>query len=327
MKLQTISSLKVGDKVESFYIIRSCQCKVTNNNNKYLDMELGDSTGTINAKLWDYKEGYENIYVNNALIKIRGTVTSWNDQLQLKIERIRPTKPSDNVDPAKFVATAPYKAEQMYNQIISFISKISNSDIKKIISYIISENKEKLMIYPAAVKHHHAIRSGLLYHITTMLKVAEKLAEVYPFINRDLLYAGVILHDIAKTSEMDAGELGIASQYTTEGNLLGHIIQGIKMVEQAAKEVGADPECSLLLQHMILTHHYEPEFGSPKKPMFPEAELLHYIDLIDSKMYKMQEILESVPSNSFSERIWALDNRQLYKAGIEHKDDNEKSLA
>jgi 3'-5' exoribonuclease len=115
---------------------------------------------------------------------------------------------------------------------------------------------------------------------------------------------------------MAAGELGIVSEYTTEGELLGHIVQGVKMVDRAAREVGADTEVSLLLQHMILSHHYEPEFGSPKRPMIPEAEVLHYLDIIDARMYDMGKVLSHVEAGSFSDKVWLLHNRKLYKKAI-----------
>jgi 3'-5' exoribonuclease len=121
---------------------------------------------------------------------------------------------------------------------------------------------------------------------------------------------------------MNASELGIVSEYTVEGEMLGHIIQGIKMVDQTATALGADPEVSLLLQHMILSHHYEPDFGSPKRPMIPEAEILHYLDIIDARMYDMQRVLGSVEDGKLSEKVWLLNNRKLYKTVIKN-DGNE----
>ena len=195
----------------------------------------------------------------------------------------------------------------MFELVEAYIEKIANKDIKMIVQVIMEENKEKILYYPAAKTNHHAIRSGLLYHIVRMLELAEKLSEIYPFVNRDLLFAGVILHDIAKIDEMDANPLGMVKDYTAEGQLLGHIVQGIKRVAQVGEQVGADEEISILLQHMILSHHYEPEFGSPKKPMIPEAELLHYIDIIDARMYDMENALMKIEPKQFTERIWVLE--------------------
>jgi 3'-5' exoribonuclease len=146
-----------------------------------------------------------------------------------------------------------------------------------------------------------------------MLKAGEKLLEVYDFLNKDLLFAGIILHDIAKLDEIKANALGIASDYTMEGQLLGHIIQGIKRINNAARNTKLDPRIATLLEHMILAHHYEPEFGSPKRPMIPEAEILHYLDIIDARMFDMQKALGQVGEGEFSEKVWTLNNRKLYK--------------
>ncbi|MBZ4646604.1 MAG: 3-5 exoribonuclease [Petroclostridium sp.] len=326
MEIQTIAQFEVGNRIEGFFLIKSSQCKMASNNNKFLDMILGDQTGEVNAKLWDCTEEDEKKYKQNTLVKVRGLITEWQGQLQLKIEKIRLSVAEDGIDAANFVPAAPYTPEYMYNQLLNYVSKIQNHDIKAIVNCILKENKQSLMTFPAAMKNHHAIKSGLLYHVMTMLMTAEKLSQIYTFVNTDLLYGGILLHDIAKLYEMDANELGIVSAYTTEGQLLGHIVQAIKMVDRTAKKVGASEEVAVLLQHMILSHHYEPEFGSPKKPMFPEAELLHYIDLIDSRMYDMQKALENTAAGNFSDKIWSLENRKVYKFNLNNEKE-EKSLA
>jgi 3'-5' exoribonuclease len=201
----------------------------------------------------------------------------------------------------------------MYEEMLKYILKIENEDIRKIVETIIDEKGEKIMHYPAAKKNHHAVRSGLLYHTTTMLRAGEKLSEIYTFINTDLLYGGIILHDMAKVDEMDASELGIVSDYTVEGQLLGHIIEGIKRIELAAEKIGADKEVTMLLQHMILSHHYEAEYGSPKKPMIPEAQLLHYLDILDASLYDMNKALGETKEGEFSSSIYSLDKRRIYK--------------
>ncbi len=316
MENKTIVEFEVGEIIQGFFLIKEASSKVTSNNKDYMDFTLGDQTGEINAKLWECGKGDNEKFKQNELIKIRGLVQEWRGQKQLKINRIRLTNKNDNLNIKDFVQVAPQDEEEMYNTIIQYISNMKNEDIKNIVRTIVTKSKNKLKYYPAAKKNHHAIRSGLLFHIKTMLVIGEKLCEIYDHIDRDLLYGGIILHDICKTCEMDANDLGIVSDYTKEGKLLGHIIQGIKEIEVVAKEVNADCEAALLLQHMVLTHHYEPEFGSPKKPMIPEAELLHYIDIIDARMYDMKNVLEDVEEEGFSERIWSLDNRSLYNKKI-----------
>lgn len=316
--MANINEFEAGKRIEGFYLVRSVDCKTTNSNNKkYMDFTLADKTGEINAKLWEVAEGEESKYSANTVIKVRGTVLAWQGSLQLKIEKIRPTTPEDKLDISEFVPTAPYPAEEMYAVIKGYVDSIKNSDIRMIVDTILGEYKDKIMYYPAAKKNHHSIRSGLLYHVSTMLRAGEKLCEIYTSLNKDLLYAGVILHDLAKMEEMDSSELGIVSDYTIEGTLLGHIIQGIKNVEVVGQRLGADKEVIMLLQHMILSHHYEPEYGSPVKPMLPEAEVLHYLDIIDARMFDMTRVTKEISGGSFSERLWSLENRRIYKPNLE----------
>jgi 3'-5' exoribonuclease len=146
-----------------------------------------------------------------------------------------------------------------------------------------------------------------------MLQSGEKLGQIYDFLNLDYIFAGVILHDVCKILEMDSDEYGVVSDYTMEGKLLGHIIQGIKEIEIEGDKIGLDREKSVVLQHMVLSHHYEPEFGSPKKPMTPEAEILHFLDIIDARMFDFEHALEGIEQGTFTDKIWLLDNRNLYK--------------
>lgn len=318
MEMKKISEIKKGDRVEGFFVIKSVDTKVSNNSNtnKYLDFNLGDASGDINAKLWEFNEELENKFKQSILVKIKGTVNEWRGKLQLKIEAIRLTEEKDEVNICDYVAVAPYSPEEMYDDILNYLSKIENLDIQNIVTNILSYNEEKLMHYPAAKSNHHAIRSGLLYHTTTMLKAGEKLSQIYTFLNTDLLYAGIILHDVGKIYEMNASELGIVSEYSVEGQLLGHIIQGVKMIETASIEVKADKEVTVLLQHMVLAHHYEAEYGSPKKPMIPEAEMLHHLDIMDARMYDMNKALGDTKEGKFSERIRSLDNISIYKSFV-----------
>lgn len=315
-EVKKIVEFQNGDFIEGFFLIKSLEVKTSSNNKSYLDFILTDKTGEINGKLWDCTKEDENIYKQNQLIKIRGNVTEWQGKLQLRIARIRLVREEDNINIDDYVLSAPEEPQFMLDAILNYIDKIKNEDINKIVSYIINENRQKLLFYPAAKTNHHAVRSGLLYHILTMLRSAEKLSEVYTHLNTDLLFAGVILHDIAKLDEMEANELGIVSEYTSEGQLLGHIIQGVKKIDKIANELKVNREISMLLQHMVLSHHYEPEFGSPKRPMIPEAELLHYLDVIDSRMFDMQKALEGTKPGDFSEKIWVLHNRKVYNANF-----------
>lgn len=203
----------------------------------------------------------------------------------------------------------------MYAYILEKAENFQDEDLKKLCVKMLTENKEKLMYYPAAQKNHHAEMAGLLYHIKRMLMNGERMCQVYTMLNQDLVLAGVILHDMEKLNEIESNELGISSGYSFEGQMLGHLIQGVKTLDRLTTELNFPKEKAIMLEHMILSHHYEPEFGSPKKPLFPEAEILHYLDIIDARMYDMQDALDKTDPGEFSERVWTLDNRRLYKPG------------
>ena len=312
MEYKKIKDFSIDERIDGFFMIKDIEVKTATNGNKFLDITITDNTGDINAKVWDYK-GEDDCYTQNSIIKIRGDISEWKGKKQLKIIKIRNIDENDEIQIEEFIQLAPIDAQDMYDTIINYIDNMNNEDIKKLTNAVVTENKEKLLYYPAAKSNHHSIKSGLLYHIVRMLSTGRELANIYDFINKDLLFAGIILHDMAKLDEMDSNELGIVSEYTLEGNLLGHLIQGVKNISKLSESLEIDPEVSLLIEHMILSHHYHPEYGSPKKPMIPEGELLHYIDNIDAKMYDMEKSLKEIDENEFTEPIWTLDKRRIYK--------------
>lgn len=299
--------------VDGFCLVKSAAVRIDSKGSEYLDMVLADSDGECVAKLWSYSRIAHGEYEMNDIVKVRGGLQRFKDTEQFRIDRIRKITPDDNVDLSGIIPTAPYDPQAMYDELYSTAAGFADEDLKRIVQYLLRENREQLLIYPAGVKLHHATRGGLLHHTCAVLHLAEKIADLYPSLHRDLLLAGAILHDIGKIKELDAGALGIAGAYTNEGQLLGHINVGMAMIAAAAEITMIEPKTAMLLEHMILSHHGKPEFGSPRLPMFPEAEVLSICDLLDSKMYEMDAALDGVSKDGFSERQWALDNRQLYK--------------
>ncbi|NLJ59074.1 MAG: HD domain-containing protein [Tissierellia bacterium] len=310
---KTISELRPGERADGFYLIKNFDVKKTTNGKQYIDIDLVDKTGSINAKVWDYSKETEKLISENPIVKIRGEVLEWNGARQLKVNKIRGKTSEDNVEIAELIPSAPIEPEEMLNSIKSYINKIKDGEIRTLTENIFKKYENKLYYYPAAKKNHHSYRGGLLYHNLRMLQAGEKLCEVYTYLNRDYVYAGVILHDICKILEMDSDEYGVVSDYTMEGKLLGHIIQGIKEIDSEGEKIGINREKSVILQHMVLSHHYEPEFGSPKKPMTPEAEIVHFLDVMDARMFDFQHSLQGIEPGEFTDKIWLLDNRNLYK--------------
>lgn len=310
---KSIIEFENTDLVEGFYLLKNLQAKDNKNAKKYLDLDLSDKTGNINGKYWNVQPEELELYTPGSVVKIRGEITSFDNKLQLKVTKIRNIEEGDQIKIEDFVPKAPEDGSEMYKFIMKYIENMEDQDIKNICRDIYEEKEKELSFYPAAQKNHHSIYGGLLYHISTMLKTAEALSGIYTFINTDILYAGVLLHDIAKIDEMDSNDLGVVKEYTFEGQMLGHIIQGIKLVNEKGKKFNVSQEKVVVLEHMILSHHNEPEYGSPKRPMIPEAELLCHIDMMDARMYDMSKALENLEKGSFTEKIWLLNNRKLYK--------------
>ncbi|MBF4694127.1 3'-5' exoribonuclease YhaM family protein [Fusibacter ferrireducens] len=315
-----VKDLKIGEDVTAFYLIKAKNVKTSSANKPYIDFTFQDISGEVNGKLWDVKGDIENIYNPGEVVKVHASVTQWQSSVQLKVIKIRTVQESDQVDYSQFIPVAPIDPEVMYNEILSFVHRMDSEDIKKLVLALLEEYKPKWMYYPAAKSNHHAIKSGLLYHVLRMLRSGDVLCDIYKNLNRDLVFAGVILHDIEKMNEMDANEVGVVGEYTMEGQLLGHIIMGIKKIDQKCVELQVDREISLLIQHMILSHHYEAEYGSPKKPLIPEGELLHYLDMIDARMYDMNKALRDLEEGQFTDPIFVLDRRRLYKSSLSQSD-------
>ena len=294
---------------EGFVLVRASEQRTSSNGGKFLDMTVCDLSGDFNAKMWD---GTVQPPAPGTVVKIRAMMQEYNNHPQLRVDKMRPAVEKDQVEMAMLVPCAPTPAEEMLAAINARIDAMQDEDLKKVTRLRLKECGPKLMYYPAATKLHHAERAGLLHHTSTMLQLAEAVCQVYPTLDGDLLAAGVILHDLCKTDEIRADESGVAADYTREGQLLGHIVMGVSALAKACDEAGVKGEKKLMLQHMLLAHHDLPEYGSPKPPMFPEAEVLHVIDLLDARMFEMNRALDGVNPGSFTERIWSLE-RRLYR--------------
>lgn len=312
-RMRLLNALPAGvTQFEGFCIIKSVSVRQNIKGTDYLDLVLADAEGEAVAKLWDYNRAVQGEYQAGDVVKVRGSITIWKDAEQLKIERIRKSTPADNVDMSGLLPCAPFDPAWLYDELFELAGSFHDDDLRRLVQYLLRENRERLLYFPAAVKLHHATRGGLLHHSWTIVQLAKGVCATYPLLNTDLVYAGAILHDIGKLDEFETNELGLASAYSDAGQLLGHINIGVSVIASTAELLGVPQHTAMLLEHMLLSHHGAPEFGSPKMPMFPEAEVLSELDLLDSRMYEMFSALEGVQPRGFSERQWALDNRQLY---------------
>ena len=300
---------------EGYCLIKSVEKKINVKGVPYLDMVLTDRTGEIVAKLWDYREEIHGWICPNMLVKVRGVISEFNGADQFRTERIRPVSDADGVRIEDFVPSAPYSGEEMLCAITDVVNGFENTQLRTLVSAVLETKKEQILYWPAAFKLHHAVRGGLLYHTLSLLRLAQDVCVIYPFVDRELLLAGTILHDVAKTEEFDVAQTGVASGYTTDGTLIGHLVRGAMMIEKQAQQLGTDPEIVMLLEHMLLSHHGEPEFGAAVRPMFLEAEILSQLDMMDARIYEVQSAVAGVDKGEFSSRQWALDNRKFYNHG------------
>ena len=299
---------------DGFVILKRCEEKTTKNGALYLDMIIGDKDGEMSAKMWDLSQ--PGLFEQDMIVKIRGTVEQYNGKDQFRVSQMRPVNSSDQYNLNDLVPATEIGGEQLFNMIKKSVEAFENKEIKAIVSKVIDQRKQSLIVCPAALRLHHAMVGGLMYHTMSIVRIAEEICKVYPNINKDLLLAGAILHDVAKTWEFETNEMGLAKGYTIEGELVGHLVKGAMYIEDAAKELGIKSNVVTLLEHMVLSHHGVPEFGSPTRPMYLEAVILSKLDDLDATVFEINNATSKVEPDTFTDRQWALDNRKLYNHGL-----------
>ena len=304
-----------GPAVEGYCLIKSVDKKLTAKGVPYLDMILADSSDEVVAKLWDYRETPDNVFEISDLVKVRGTMVPFNDTMQFRVERIRHVTEADGVRIEDYVPSAELDGQTMFDIISGIVDGFKDENLKKLVKCVMEKHKEKLIFWPAALRLHHAVRSGLLYHTLSIIRLAQSVAKIYSAIDSDLLIAGAILHDVAKTAEINVSSAGIATDYSVQGNLLGHLVMGAIEISHVGRENGVDENTLMLVEHMLISHHGDPEFGAAVRPMFLEAEVLSELDMLDSRIYEITHAVDEIGEGEFTPRQWALDNRKLYNHG------------
>lgn len=307
-----LSDVRAGDEIEGFYLLSNATVRSSSNGSRYLSAMLSDRSDSLEMKMWDYS-GKIGPQENGSVVKVRGQVSDYRGSRQLTVKLLRLAEDRDRVRVEDLVPTAPISTEDTLRYIQEIIDSLQDEEYRRLADMLFSRHREAFRTVPAAKSVHHGFLGGLMMHTVNMLRTADFLADVYgEVIHRDLLLAGTLLHDLAKTREFCFSSVGLVKDYSTEGQLLGHPVMGAMEVAEAAKELGISEEKSLLLQHMLLSHHGEPDFGAAVRPMFAEAELLHLIDMIDSRMEIYAETLSTLKPGDFSERVFALE-KKIYK--------------
>ncbi len=316
MKEIFVADLVVGQPIISFFMVNAIAIKKDSRGRNYLNLTLADRTGSVDGKKWDLadEEVIKGRSINPGdLVKIDAQVEEFKGMKQLKVNRIRMTNKEDALVLKDFIKAAPEDGESMFLFLRQAAEEFKDPDLRGLCLDQLDSWKEKLLYYPAASKNHHAEMCGLLWHMKRMLMAGQALCTVYTDLDRDLVCTGVLLHDLQKMVEIRSNEYGVSDGYSFEGNMLGHIVMGVREIDKVMDRLGFPEEKKIMVEHMILSHHYEPEYGSPVRPLFPEAELLHYLDVMDAKLFDMEEALTKTPAGSFSDRVWTLNNRCVYK--------------
>ena len=303
-----ISEFNDHDHIEGQFLVGSASKGVNTQGGSYFSVELRDASGTISAKKWDATIQDEEIFVPGNVVYVVGETNRYKEALQLKILSAE-IVPLDHIDVAKFVKAPPIPKEELIARFNNHVNSIKNEDCQKILQYMIKKFGEQIFSYPAAVSIHHEYSSGLLVHSVTMADLATYIAPIYDA-DHDILITGCLLHDFGKIIELEGP---IVFKYSVEGKLLGHISIMAAEIREAAHILNITSEVPMLLEHMVLSHHGQLEFGSPVMPLTKEALLLSLIDNLDSKMVLVSKTVSELESGTFSQKVFALDNRMFYK--------------
>ena len=293
--------------ITSQFVVVSKQIKAKKNGEPYLSLTLGDRSGALDAKMWDNVEEFLNAFEQDDFVKVKGLVNKYNNRWQLTIHKIR--KMGDvEVDFSDYLPKTTKDIDQLWSKVEEYVGTMQDPHLKRLLELFMAD-EEISRAYrnaPAAKTLHHAFIGGLLDHVVSLFTSCDLIVRNYPMVNRDLLFTGVFLHDIGKIHELTyARSFG----YSTEGQLLGHMIIELEMLQKKIAMIPEFPAAfKILIEHLIISHHGEYEFGSPKLPMFPEALMLHYMDDLDSKMEAMRAQFERESEN---ESAWTSYNSSL----------------
>ena len=306
-----IKDFKNGTYVDDQFVITQVSKSIATTGKEYYRMTLKDASGTIQGVKWSVYPGEDEFVAANNIVYVSGVVEIYGkaSTMQIRIDKIAPV-PQDQVIVARFVKNPPVPREQLVERFNKHLASISDYELQLVIKTVLERVGDKFYEYPAAVSVHHDFSSGLLYHTISMADLGVYLSSYYVDVDKDLLLTAILLHDIAKTIEFEGD---VSFKYSLEGKLLGHISIGMALVREIVDELGLKGEKFLLLEHMILSHHGQLEYGSPVLPQTREAILLNLIDNLDSKMAVADKALEDVLPGEMSQKIFALDNRILYK--------------
>ena len=288
MKPTYVKDLKPDTPVHSTFLVQSKEQKTASNGAPYLDLRLRDKTGVIPAKLWDYSERTTPAFEADEFVDVEGYVEAYRGAAQLRVRKIRPCG-EQVVDLGDYLPSSARDPEEMYAALVERAGRLEQDPLRALVLAILEDATiaPRFKLAPAAMSYHHAFLGGLLEHVCSLVTLADQVADHYPWLDRDLVIAGLLLHDLGKIEEL---EFARGFRYSTRGQLVGHMAIVLEMVQEKIRQIpDFPPQLKHRIEHIILSHHGQLEFGSPKEPMFPEALVVHYLDDLDSKLESMRE--------------------------------------
>lgn len=300
MSKRFVNQLVDKEAIDEVFLVNEKQLRANRNGNLYLQVRLADRTGSVTGMLWNANEKAAESFSGGDYVRAQGTCQLYNGQLQLILTKLN-SVPSASVDPSDFVVLGSAELDRMIQQLQDRIGQIRNVHLRSLGLVILADPDlvASFKIAPAGIKNHHAYRGGLLEHVLSVLTMADRVADHYPRLDRDLLIMGALLHDLGKLKELVyERELG----YSDAGQLIGHVVMGVQMLDGWIRELETKSGESFpdtlgnLLRHLVLSHHGEYEFGSPKLPMLPEALALHLVDHLDAKLHHFFQLIDEDPT-------------------------------
>ena len=307
-----INQMKKDELFEGFYLIKKAELRKTRAGKDFLAMTFQDDSGEISGNLWDAQSHNVETFTAGKVVHMEGRREVYNNTPQVNQIKLRLPEDGEPNDPADFKEKPPVNVADVKEYLEQMVFKIENATWQRIVRALYRKYHQEFFTYPAAKTNHHAFESGLAYHTATMVRLADAIGDIYPELNKSLLFAGIMLHDLAKVIELSGPD---NTEYTVRGNLIGHIALIDEEITKVITELNIDDtrEEVTVLRHIVLSHHGLLEYGSPVRPKIMEAEIIHMIDNIDAEMMMMTTALSRIGEGEMTARLFALDNRSFYK--------------
>lgn len=311
-----IADIREGEKITGQFLVQVKQAQTTKTGKTFISLRLQDRTGSIAAKIWDNADRLLSVFSKGDIVKIDAMVEEYNKELQLNIRQLKKV-PVETINLEDFLPVTAYDIDEMFAQIMTFAKSVENNHLHVLLDAMFTDPLivEKLKRIPAAREMHHAYIGGLLEHTLSVARICEYIAGHYTSVSRDLLITGALLHDIGKIKEF---EFAPFIKYTDAGRLIGHLVMGVEMINEKVSGInGFDEDLKMQLGHLILSHHGELEFASPKLPQFAEAMILHQADDLDAKVNSIQHYIKSdLNDDSDWTSFHKILGRYLYKKTV-----------